>query len=76
MWQKDERGVPFTAPESGISCALWAKVRNTIAIHLLHSNGPFQLLRTCVQLGIHYWVVTNYNEFIFGSFSKCEWQAD
>lgn len=36
----------------------------------------FQLLRTCVQLGIHYWVVTNYNEFIFGCFSECEWQAD
>lgn len=41
----------------------------------LHSNGFSQLLRTCVQLDIHYWVVTNYNEFIFGSFSECEGQT-
>jgi len=42
----------------------------------LHSNRFFQLLRTCVQLGIQYWVVTNYNEYIFGCFSECEQQAD
>lgn len=41
----------------------------------LHSNGFSQLLRTCVQLDIHYWVVTNYNEFTFGSFSEREWRA-
>ena len=40
-----------------------------------HSNGFSQLLRTCVQLDIHYWVITNYSEFIFGSFSEREGQA-
>ena len=41
----------------------------------LHSNGFSQLLRTCVQLYNHNWVITNYNEFTSGSFSEREWQA-
>jgi hypothetical protein len=55
---------------------LWAKVRNAIAFHLVAFQWLFQLLRVCVQLDIHYWVVTNYNEFIFGSFSHRECRSD